>query len=79
MIHGYEDLFVGTVSVAIGVLLITCALANWQWCYSLGTARWLQRYLGRGRTRLLHGVLGLGLLALGVAIASGYRWQLIGP
>jgi hypothetical protein len=39
----------------------------------------LQRLLGRTGTRLFHALLGCGLIALGIAIAGGYRWPLIGP
>ena len=42
MIRGYENLFVGSIAVALGVLLISCAITNWQWYYSMRTARWLQ-------------------------------------
>lgn len=79
MLRGYENLFVGCVSVVIGLLLIKAAVTNSQWAYSLGTAQWLQRHLGRTGTRLFHALLGLALLALGVAVARGYRWPLIGP
>ena len=79
MIRGHEDLFVGFVAVAVGLFLVGCAVANWQWYYSLWSAQWLQRLFGRWGARCFHTLLGLGLIALGIAIALGYRWPLVGP
>ena len=78
MIHGHEDLFVGIVGVSLGLFLIGCAVTNWNWYYSLRTAGWLQRAFGRTGARVTHALLGAGLIALGVAIAMGYRWPIIG-
>ncbi len=78
MILGYEDLFVGTVTIGLGAFLIGCSAAKWQWFYSLRTARWLMRLLGANGARICHALIGLGLIALGLAVASGYRWPLIG-
>jgi small neutral amino acid transporter SnatA (MarC family) len=76
MIHGHEDLFVGLVAVTLGVGLLTAAAINWSWYYSLRSARWLESHLTRTGARVCHGLLGLGLVALGVLIAVGWRWQL---
>ncbi len=78
MIHGREDLLVGAVAIAVGLFLTTCAVTNWQWYYSVRTAQWLQRALGRTGARLFHALLGLGLIALGIAIALGQRFMLAG-
>lgn len=74
MIHGHEDLFVGTASVILGCFLIFSAITDWDWYYSPRTARWLQRWLGRRGARCVHTLLGIALVALGVAIMLGYRW-----
>ena len=79
MIRGYEDLLVGTLAAMMGVVLVFCAVLNWEWYYSLRTARWLQKMLGRNGARFVHTLLGLSIVAMGVAIALGYRWTLIGP
>ncbi len=79
MISGYEDLFVGIVAISIGLFLICSAVVNWNWFYSLRTARWLQQLFGKNGARLVHVLLGLILIALGTAIALGYRWTLVGP
>lgn len=76
MIHGHEDTFVGLVAVALGVGLLTAATVNWSWYYSLRSARWLESHLSRTGARWFHGLLGLGLVALGILIAAGWRWPL---
>jgi small neutral amino acid transporter SnatA (MarC family) len=77
MIHGHEDAFVGTVAVALGLFLLTCAVTNWPWYYSFRSAQWLRRWLGRRGARVFHALLGLGLIALGIAIARGFRWTIL--
>jgi small neutral amino acid transporter SnatA (MarC family) len=79
MIPRHQDLLVGIVGIALGLFLLACAITNWRWYYSLYTANWLERRFGRGGARSIHALLGLGLVALGVAIALGYRWPLVGP
>ncbi len=74
MIRSHEDLFVGGVAVAAGLFLLACAGANWHWYYSGRTAQLLQRALGRTGTRIFHALLGLCLMALGIALAQGHRW-----
>ncbi len=78
MIRGIEDLFVGTTAALLGVLLIVCAVTNWQWYYSLRSAGWLTKRLGRGGARIFHALLGLALIALGATIITGFRWTLVG-
>lgn len=78
MIHSHEDLFVGAASIILGLFLIGCAVTGWDWYYALGTARWIQQRLGRRGARLVHALVGLGLVVLGVAIVLGYRWALAG-
>jgi small neutral amino acid transporter SnatA (MarC family) len=76
MIRGYEDLFVGGVATAIGLLLVTAACVNWSWYYRLRSARFLEAKLTRTGARIVHGLVGLTLIALGLCIAAGFRWQL---
>ncbi len=75
MIHGHEDSFVGLTAIAVGAGLLAAAAANWSWYYSLRSARWLESRLTRAGARWFHGLLGLGLIALGALIATGWRWQ----
>jgi len=76
MIRGYEDLFVGVVAIALGSMLVTAATVNWSWYYSLRSARFLESKLTRTGARIVHGLLGLALIAVGLAVAAGFRWQL---
>jgi hypothetical protein len=71
------DLFVATVAIVIGVWGVWSAwLANGR-AYELPKVRWLEGQLGRGGVRCVLGVGGLLLVALGVAIAMGWkvRWS----
>ena len=72
MISAHEELFVGAVSVALGAFILTSAAVNWAWLYTLRSSRWLEARWGRRGARLFHAMLGLGLIALGVAIALGF-------
>jgi small neutral amino acid transporter SnatA (MarC family) len=76
VIRGYEDLFIGIVAMVLGSLLAAAAAVNWSWYYSLRSARFLESRLTRTGARIVHGLLGLGLIAMGLALAAGYRWQL---
>jgi small neutral amino acid transporter SnatA (MarC family) len=72
MISGHEELFVGSVSVALGLFFFFVAAANWEWYFALRSAQVVQRLLGRTGARLFYAVLGGGLIALGIAIALGF-------
>lgn len=76
MIHGHEDLFIGAVAILCGSLLVTAAVANWPWYYSLRSARFLESKLSRTGARIAHCLLGLTLIALGLAVAAGLRCPL---
>jgi hypothetical protein len=78
MIEGYEDAFVGSVAIGLGLALLTGSLLNSQWLYSLRSSRWLEALVARTGARFVHAALGCGLIALGCAIAQGFRWQLLG-
>jgi hypothetical protein len=79
VIRGHEDLFVGIVSIGVGVSLLLAAGLNWEWFYELPFPRWLSRRLGRPVARLIHASMGGGLIALGIAVARGVRfWQPFG-
>ncbi len=71
MIHGYEDQFVGIVAVSLGLFILGASVLNWNWYYSLGSARFLERRLGRNGARLFHAFLAVGLITLGIAVAQG--------
>ncbi len=78
MIEGYEDAFVGSVAIGLGLALLTGSLLDAQWLYALRSSRWLEALIARTGARLVHAALGCGLIALGYAIVQGFRWQLLG-
>jgi len=78
MIHGHEDILVGAVSVALGLFIGLAAACNWHWYYTLRSARFLEKRLGRAGARCVHGVLALGLIGLGIAVGTGFRLPVFG-
>jgi small neutral amino acid transporter SnatA (MarC family) len=72
MIRAYEELFVGSVSVALGLFFFFVAVLNWDWYFSLRSARIIQRCFGRIGARIFYLLLGIGLVGLGIAIALGF-------
>lgn len=69
-----QDLFVGGVSAMLGASALAAALFNWEWCYQLKKTRWLESRWGRSGARWIVASVGVMLILLGVAIASGVRW-----
>lgn len=67
----YFDLFVGAVSILLGILAISSAVLNGPFSYSLWVARNIEKRWGRGMARLFYAVLGLFLIGLGIVIALG--------
>jgi hypothetical protein len=68
-----HDVFVGTVAGALGLVLVAAAISRGQWLMQLARARMLAAALGETGARVLIGLIGLALLALGAAIAFGWR------
>lgn len=66
-----EHVFVGAVSIILGGVLLAAAVFNWDWCYELHKSRWVEWLCGRLGARIFFALLGLGLIALGLAIALG--------
>lgn len=77
MIQGHEDLFVGLVAVGLGVFLLAAAVVNWKWFYTLPSAAFLSRHLGRTGARLVHVCLGITLIALGFTVAQRVRFPIL--
>ena len=67
-----EELFVGSVAVALGLMALGVAIFQWQAGYQLRTLQRIDRRWGRNVTRAVLALIGLGLIALGVAIALGF-------
>lgn len=68
----YQDLFVGAVAVALGVLGLLASIRNWELCYRSWKTEWIEALGGRLAVRAVYAMLGLGLIGLGLAIASGF-------
>ena len=68
----HEELFVGAVSIALGLAGVVAAIGNWDSYYQLDKVRWLETVWGRRVARLVYGVVGMLLIVLGVAIALGF-------
>lgn len=68
----WEELFVGSVAIALGLLALAAGVLSWQAAFELRTIQRLERRCGRNVTRAILALAGLALIALGVAIALGF-------
>ena len=66
----YQDLFVGAVAVSLGTLGLLASIRNWDLCS--WKTEWIEALGGRLAVRAVYAMLGLGLISLGFAIASGF-------
>jgi hypothetical protein len=72
----FTDLLVGGLSTVLGAVGLAAAAGNWNWFYQLRIAQWMETNWGRGSARAYYAILGLLLIALGLAIMSGMRvWR----
>ena len=67
-----QDVVVGLVAVAAGLVLIAVGVLNIQWYFRSWKTRWLDQRLGRLTARIVVGLLGILLVLLGVAIMRGF-------
>ena len=67
------DLLVGAVSVLFGLLLAGGAALDAPRLMALAKPRLLAEAIGKPAARLLIAALGIGLIVLGIAVASGWR------
>ena len=66
-------MFVGGVAAAFGVALLVGAALNAAWLLERRGARTLVAGLGQPAARAVLGLVGLALIALGIALALGWR------
>jgi hypothetical protein len=67
------DILVGVVAALFGLFLTAGAALDAPWLMALAKPRLLAKSIGKPAARLLLAVLGVGLVALGIAIARGWR------
>ncbi len=67
------DLFVGGVTVLLGLSIMATAALNWKTGFQLPQARALEARFGRPRARSILAVVGLLIVALGCLILIGFR------
>ena len=67
-----QEVFVGCVSIVLGMLAIFGAVSNQDWYYQLDKLRWIEANWGRIAARSFYVMVGMMLIILGVAIAVGF-------
>lgn len=72
-----QDLFMGGISAAAGIAAILGAVFDGPWLMERVHARLLANSIGKPLARVLLGLIGVALVALGAAIALGWRvhWE----
>ncbi len=75
-----QDYFVGFAAAAVGAFFVLGAALDAAWLMELRRPRLLAESLGKTGARLALGLAGIGLIALGGIIASGWRadWSWLG-
>jgi hypothetical protein len=72
MTASVADLFMGSVGILLGAVMLLAGLLNWEAAFQLKKTQWLQSRWGRPATRVILIAAGAGLMALGAAIAMGF-------
>jgi len=67
------DILVGVVASLLGLFLVSGATLDAPWLMSLAKPRLLAGSIGKPAARLLIATIGIGLIALGIAVARGWR------
>lgn len=68
-----HDVVVGAVSSALGLFLLLGALLNSRWLMSLRRPSMLTESIGQPAARAVLGLVGVAMIALGIAVALGWR------
>jgi hypothetical protein len=68
-----QDLFIGGVVALFGAALVVGAAQGRNWLLERRAAKALTGRLGPSTARAMLGLAGLALIALGIALASGWR------
>ncbi|HEX5106779.1 MAG TPA: Imm17 family immunity protein [Pirellulaceae bacterium] len=68
-----QDIFVGVVTMVLGLALMAGAVLDGAWLMQLARPRFLATAFGKTAARLTLALIGAGLIALGTAVALGWR------
>jgi hypothetical protein len=67
-----EQFIVGGTSIAIGLLSVAAGASNLDAFYQVTKIKWIETRGGRALARTAYAMVGVTLIALGIAIAMGY-------
>lgn len=68
-----EELLVGSLAMGLGIFSIMAAVFQWDWVFRLPKVRLIEARFRRRGAKYFYLSLGCLLLAIGVAIAVGWR------
>jgi hypothetical protein len=71
-----QDVFVGLITCLAGVWFVIGAASDHQFLFDLQKIRLLIALFGRQGSRIALAILGVGLIAIGALICSGWRLRL---
>ncbi len=58
--------FVQALFALAGIVSLLASLFNWNWFFTAQNARFIVQNVGRGRSRLFYGLLGVIMIAMAV-------------
>ena len=61
-----RDLFVATVAIVLGGIMLYAAIVNQGWCFQMKVARVVAKSQGRDKARTMIGTVGMFLLLIGL-------------
>lgn len=73
----YTDWFVGGIACLIGLAFLVSATIGPAPILHLPKMRVLERQVGRSLALAIACLIGTALIALGIAIICGFKWQLL--
>ena len=62
----FAQYFVQVLFALAGILAILASILNWNWFFTAENTQFLVKSIGRQRTRLLYGVLGIALISVAI-------------
>ncbi len=65
-----RDLLVAFIAFALGFALISSAVLNYERAFEIRTPKYLSQTLGRGRARMIMGLIGAFVVLIGIYIIS---------